>query len=104
MQFSLIQPFEQLKVNEENILNEFDCPLLQLEEKLINIPPNSIMHICSIMHECTKTCKCKQSTKHSLEFIEWENIPSRKKYVYHHDIDNTMYALNVYCCKSLDHC
>ena len=53
----LLQGFlSLLTTTGEQLLNEFDCPLLELTKTLFTVPGGNIRKAVNIVHECTNTC------------------------------------------------
>ena len=90
----LVRPFEQvLAADGQPVNNEYECPLLLLEDKVTVVPVDSVLSSLSIVHECGRTCVYSQ---HSQRRVERETVDSdRIQYV--HDLCNNLYSLNVYC-------
>ena len=80
----------------EELTNEFDCPLMELEDKLETVLSSRINRIVNIVHECTETCVFRDSTE--LQTIEREETP-RLALIYDHDNSNNIYSLNIYAMK-----
>ena len=75
--------------SEEMLTNEFDCPLLELEDKFETVLSSSrIYHIVNInvVYECTETSVFRDSTE--LQTIEREETP-RLALIY--DDDNSIF-------------
>ena len=67
--------------------NEFDCPLLELEDKLETVLSSKINCIVNIVHKCTETCVFRDSTE--LQTIEREETP-KLALIYDHDNSNNI--------------
>ena len=78
----------------ENIVDEFECPLLSMTETIYCVQSVHISHSVSVIHQCTRTCKF--TTRLASKTIEHEKISS-SELCYQHDKKNRMYSLNVYC-------
>ena len=78
----------------DNLLNEYDCPILTMTNLIYCIPSSSVHCSVSVVHECTDSCVfvsdnvCKD--------VEHEKV-SIAQLCYHHDWSNNMYCLNIYC-------
>lgn len=92
--YSILRVLQPIQLGENQLLNEFDCPLLELTHKLAVVPSTAILTVASIVHECTPTCQYIYSN--ISKRIEMEDIQC-KKLVYIHDKQNTLYSLNIYC-------
>ena len=80
----------------QELTNEFDCPLMELEDNLETVLSSRIYGIVNIVHECTETCVFRESTE--LQTIEREETP-RLGLIYYHDNCNNIYSLNIYAMK-----
>lgn len=96
--YCVAQPYIILTVNDELVHNEMDCPLLELDDSMLNISPKTVKTAQSIVHECTSTCKIVNGTFQRT--IERESADTQGIY-FQHDLTNKMYCFNVYCCKTL---
>ena len=65
----LIRPFLQvLAANGQPVNNDFECPLLLMEDKVIVVPVQSVLFPVSIVHECGHTCVfCAQHSQRRIE-------------------------------------
>ena len=82
----LVRPFQQvLSADGQPMKNEFECPLLLLEDKIIVIPVHSVFFPVSVVHECGHTCVF--SVQHSKRRIERETVAS-DSLQYVHDLSN----------------
>ena len=95
--YCIVQPYVPLTSNEEPILSEFDCPLLQLDDTLLNVPSERIRSAQSIVHECTTSCKWASTSTRTIE----REKAQRRGMHFEHDLKNNIYSLNIYCCKAL---
>ena len=95
--FCIIQSFDKLiSLNGEEIINEFDCPLMELQDKFIMIIPSTIDHIINIAHECTESCTFRT---HALcHTIERQDV-LQNALTFAHDLKNNIYSLNIFAMK-----
>ena len=57
----LVCPFEPvLAADGQPVNNEYECPLLLLEDKVIVVLVDSVLFSVSIVHECGRTCVFSQ--------------------------------------------
>ena len=93
--YSIIRGFESVEFNDEPILNEFDCPILEMTDRFIAIKTSAILSVASIVHECTSTCKLtKKVIKRTVEREEDETTIGL---ALTHDKTNKLYSANIYC-------
>ena len=91
----LICPFQHVTAADgQPVNNEFDCPLLLRENRVVVIPVKSVLFSVSVLHECCRTCVF--SVQRSQRRIEREIVDS-DSLQYVHDLSNNLYSLNVYC-------
>lgn len=83
-----------MDVNGENILNEYDCPVLSLTDLIYCIPSQCIKHSISVVHECTTTCT--YVTNCISNVIEHETVQTASL-IFKHDWKNKLYCHNIYC-------
>lgn len=80
----LVQGFDSLlSAGGQPLLNEFDCPLVELRNDVFTTSSDSILKAA---HGCSKKvllCKPWRENGNQLE--------------YHHDWTNRLYCFNVYC-------
>ena len=77
-------------------INDFDCPLLEMEHTITMIRVATIIHVINIVHECTASCIFKASTKqHTVERQE----VLKNTLTYYHDYHNNFFSLNLYAMK-----
>ena len=94
--FCLLRPLAKLA--EQEILNEFDCPLLTMEDRVSVVPASKIGHLVNIVHECTTSCAFEVYSQHQM--IEREKA-SKMTLAYRHDHSNKIFSLNIYAMKNL---
>ncbi len=92
----LLQLFERVESNSQQVLNDKDCPLLFLLHVLLLVPSTCTAAI-SIAHECTSECKYIPSTTTS-RFMECEDVYLSGS-AYKHNYSNQLFCLNVYSLK-----
>ena len=93
--YSIIRGFENVEFNHEPILNEFDCPLLEMTDRFIAIKTSAILFVAFIVHECTSTCKLtKDIIKRT---VEREDNQITIGLALTHDKTNKLYSANIYC-------
>ena len=80
----------------EELTNEFDCPLMELKDKLKTVFFSRIYCIINIVHECTETYIFRESTE--LQTIEKEQN-ARSALIYDHNNSKKIYSLNIYAMK-----
>ena len=92
--FCLVRHLDELKdVNGEPIVNEFECPLLQLKPDLYLIPTTSIISPISIVHSCDSSCTFINSTTE--RHIEREPVDIQKL-TFCHNLMNYIYLLQYF--------
>ena len=85
--------FENITHEEEQILNEFNCPLLQLSNCLCLHAASCILRPVSILHECTNSCIF---TTNRVQSIEREEVETAGLTFVHDYSNNSMYSLNIF--------
>lgn len=91
----LIRKLETLlSPNGDAILNEFDCPLLQLTTEIYAISSKQIAKSVSVVHSCTDTCVLLE--KNTPSFVERESVQTNK-ITFTHDLSNNIFCYNVFC-------
>ena len=90
----LVRTLEVMDNMGEQLLNEFDCPLLSMTNLCYCIPSASICHSVSVVHECTHTCTFTSILVSKQ--VEHESVELVQKY-YQHDWSNNMYCHNIFC-------
>lgn len=93
--YCIIQKLEPVSLNDEQIVNDFDCPVLSLLNDFYAISPDCVLTPVSVVHQCTHTCVFLE--KLSSSNIERESIATGHSIVFEHDWSNSMYCLNVFC-------
>ena len=78
---------------EEDIVNDYDCPLLELTNELHVVESSTVIREVSVVHECTSSCK--YIDKSSSINIERESV-SCNQLVLEHDYSNHYYCFNIY--------
>ena len=69
----LIQGFQFVSINDEILLNNFECPMLQLSKTIFTTPGSNVKRAVSIVHECTDSCSMQE-----VATIQRENISCNK--------------------------
>ena len=82
----LIQGFQFVSMNDEILLNNFECPMLQLSKTIFTTPGSNVKRAVSIVHECTDSCSMQEVA--TIQSIERENI-SCNKLEFNHDYTNS---------------
>ena len=90
-----VRLLEQMDFNGEDVLNDYDCPLLTLTSNIVTIPSCKVEASVSIIHQCTSSCTFVLSPVGQI--VERENVSNAGSLTYKHDGTNTLYCLNVYC-------
>ena len=91
----LLQGFlSLLTTNGEQLLNEFECPLLELTKTLFTTPGDNILKAVNIVHECTNTCVLAE--KASIRTVEREHLGCNQL-TFVHGWSNFLYCYNVFC-------
>lgn len=83
-----------LSLDEQPILNPYDCPLLELSNTIFCTPSCNIKRHAPLVHECTNSCTFQETMQ--ARTVERENILCNKL-VFQHDWSNPTYCFNVYC-------
>ena len=92
----LVQGFHELMLSDGRaMVNDYDCPLLDLSTTIFCTTGNNVQRPVSFVHECSATCLCKE-TGTSRRSVERE-IVEEDTLVFEHDWNNTMYCYNIYC-------
>eukprot|EP00731_Ephydatia_muelleri_P001801 Em0001g1801a len=69
----LVQGFDSLQApGGQTILNEYDCPLLELSKRIFTTSCHSIQSPVSVVHECSTSCVVQQGS--SAESVEREEV------------------------------
>ena len=90
----LLQGFLSLLTSTgEQLLNEFDCPLLELTKTLFTVPGGNIRKVI-IVHECTNTCVLAE--KAAGQTVDREHLGCNQL-TFVHDWSNYFYCYNVFC-------
>lgn len=92
--YCLVRLLDYMDLLGEQILNEYDCPLLSMTNLLYCIPSNSVIQAVSVVHECTSSCTFVQAS--TSRRVEHEVVDSTD-ILFKHDLSNKMYCYNVYC-------
>ena len=74
------------------MLNEYDCPLLELSKRILC---HSIQSPVSVVHECSTSCVVQEGS--SAESMEREKVIVSEGLVLSHDWTNRIYCYNVFC-------
>ena len=77
------------------LVNEYDCPLLDLSTTIFCTAGNNIQRPVSFGHQCGGTCLFKE-TGASIRNVE-RDIVQEDTLIFKHVWNNTMYCYNVYC-------
>ena len=56
LEFCLIRQFEEMELNGDATVNDYDCPLLTLTANITIINSSIVIQSISIVHECTSAC------------------------------------------------
>ena len=93
--FCLIQAFQPLTTSRgEAVLNDCDCALFELSNKVIAIAATNIKRAVSFVHQCSATCHFEEGPTP----VQIEREPmSQTKLHFIHDFSNKMYCYNWYC-------
>ncbi|KAL5493197.1 hypothetical protein EMCRGX_G014341 [Ephydatia muelleri] len=83
-----------VSLDNQPILNPYDCPLLELSNTIFCTPSCNIKRPAPLVHECTDTCIFQETMQ--ARTVERENILC-SKLVFQHDWSNPTYCCNVYC-------
>eukprot|EP00731_Ephydatia_muelleri_P019652 Em0012g477a len=85
--YCLVQTFQQLQsFGGAPLLNEYDCPRLDLTTAIFSTPGKNIKRAVSIVHDCDTSC-CFKRTETVEYFERQETVQS--KLVFEHDWCNT---------------
>ena len=88
----LVRPYDPVTIPDGTIIrNELDCPLVERDNHIISLPPQSILRSVSIVHECLSTCVFREMEK--IQTVERECV----KLIFEHDWSNPHYCWNKYC-------
>ena len=85
----LVQGFQSM-----SLLNEYDCPILELTKAVFSTPGSNIRRAVSVIHECTASYYMQE--ERTSRNIERESITCNRL-EFKHDYTNTMYSYNVFC-------
>jgi len=88
-----------MKVNEQPILNDRDCPIVILSELFVCIPSRDILTPISILHECNGRCFLQMTRKRKQ--VEREMCDLNSQTVVHNYKRNNMFVINIYCMKTI---
>eukprot|EP00731_Ephydatia_muelleri_P019452 Em0012g277a len=90
--FCLIQAFQPLTTSRgEAVLNDCDCALFELSNKVIAIAATNIRRAVSFVHQCSATCHFEEGPTP----VQIEREPmSQTKLHFIHDFSNKMYCYN----------
>lgn len=95
LRYCLIQEMQLMtSFDGETLLNQFDCPLLTLTNRIFAVHPDCILTTVSVVHQCNSSCVFVE--KPCISNVERECV-SQKSLVYQHDWSNDMYCLNIFC-------
>eukprot|EP00731_Ephydatia_muelleri_P028790 Em0020g434a len=91
----LVQGFHELTLPDgQPLVNEYDCPLMDLSTTIFCTAGNNIQRPVSFVHQCSGTCLFKE-TGASIRNVE-RDIVQEDTLIFKHDWNNTMYCYNVY--------
>ena len=93
----LVQGFKEVLSFGQNITDDYDCPLLMLNNDVFDVLVTQLSSSISVVHCCTTTCGFFEEQSHRV--IERETVDSNRL-VFRHDLTNRMYCLNIYCMNS----
>lgn len=88
----VLKPLTKLELNGRMLVNEVDCPLLELKATIEIVPSLAVLDVISVVHQCTSTCRFKEDREVT---IEREEVKMNTLGFYH-DSSNKMYCHNVY--------
>ena len=54
--YCMVRTLQCMDVLGQQIMNEYDCPLLSMTNLLCCIPSTPVNHAVSVAHECTDSC------------------------------------------------
>jgi hypothetical protein len=91
LSYSVVRPLDSMG---ENLLNEYDCPILTMSNLVYCIPSTSVLYPVSVVHECNNSCVFVSGI--ISRAVEHEKVDSAQL-CYHHDWSNNMYSLNIFC-------
>ena len=90
-----MQGFHELTLSDGRaMVNDYDCPLLDLSTTIFCTTGNNVQRPVSFVHECSATCLCKEAGT-SRRSVERE-IVEEDTLVFEHDWNNTMYCYNIW--------
>ena len=75
------------------ICNEYDCPLLTVDNDFLMVKSNNIVTDISVIHHCTDECVFAEATQETI--IERQSVDS-SKLTLQHDYSNNTHFLNIY--------
>ena len=88
-----MRPFQAVLAQQSAVCNEYDCPLLMIEDRIITVPVKQVICSVSILHECGLSCTFV--TRPSQRRVERELIDG-DSLQYKHDTKNNLFSLNIY--------
>ena len=91
--YCVLKPFEKIQIGGTYIMNDVECPLLELQSRIIVVRSESVVESVSIIHQCTPACSFVQVKRPKV--VEREEIEQLTLF-YKHSNKNPMYCLNVY--------
>ena len=95
--FCLVRVMEKIEINDEQITNDYDCPLLSMSTNITYISPHNIFTSVSIVHECTNTCTFVES--HATRRVDREVIEeARTSLIFNHTILNFISFFSLAAC------
>ena len=95
--YCMVRTLQCMDVLGQQIMNEYDCPLLSMTNLLYCIPSTSVSHAVSVAHECTDSCLfVNSSVEVPFRRVEHESVESSFP-LFKHDFSSKMYRRNVYC-------
>ena len=92
--YCIVNTFDTIDVGGHQLINEFDCPLLELTEKFEVVPSVDVLKSVSVIHACSGTCI---STPKKRTLLEREEVEVKTLKTIKHDYTNNMFFLNLYC-------
>ena len=87
LEFCLIQQFEEMELNGDAMVNDYDCPLLTLAANITIIHSSIVIQSVFIVHECTSTCVF--TTLPNIRTVEREGI-ELPQLIFKHDWTNVL--------------
>ena len=60
--YCMVRQLQHMDLLGEQIMNEYDCPLLSMTNVLYCIPSNTVSQAVSVVHECKDTCSFVQTS------------------------------------------